>query len=106
MLLALLAAAPLSNIEFPAPVTRISQIEALKRLYTATNGKEWEGADGNLGWMKVERGLGSECEWDGVSCDPTMSVIGLDLSGRGLEGTIPTEMVRSHGSPPARCHRA
>ena len=92
MLLSLLAAASLSALDFhPLPNT-LSQIEALKRLYTATNGATWE-EKMNEGWMKVERGLGSECAWDGVECDPEMNVIGIELSTRGLRGTLPPEMV-------------
>ena len=86
-MLSLLAAASLTALDFhPLPNT-LSQIEALKRLYVSTNGASWE-EKMNEGWMKVERGLGSECAWDGVECDPEMSVIGLELSARGLRGAL------------------
>ena len=86
-MLSLLAAASLTALDFhPLPNT-LSQIEALKRLYVSTNGASWE-EKMNEGWMKVERGLGSECAWDGVECDPEMNVIGLELSARGLRGAL------------------
>ena len=86
-MLSLLAAASLTALDFhPLPNT-LSQIEALKRLYVSTNGASWE-EKMNEGWMKVERGLGSERAWDGVECDPEMNVIGIELSTRGLRGAL------------------
>lgn len=33
-----------------------------------------------------------ECAWGGVSCDPNDKVAGLELTGQGIDGTLPTEI--------------
>ena len=58
---------------------------ALVALYNATDGPNW----------RYTSGWNTEAlprEWYGVTTDEQGQVIGLDLSGNGLEGTIPAEL--------------
>jgi len=65
----------------------ISQHDILMALYDSADGKEWTN-------MKVPWSADDEyyCGYTGVSCDNKNNVIGIDLKGRGLSGTIPEEL--------------
>jgi spore coat protein H len=64
-----------------------SQRQALRDLYEATGGEQWRR---QVAWMGGE---GTECRWQGVTCDETgETVVGLDLAGNSLTGTLPTSM--------------
>jgi len=61
---------------------------ALVALFDATDGNHWKNHDGWLG------PVGSECTWHGIWCEsrvpePTMAVLGLELSENNLDGQIP-----------------
>ena len=61
--------------------------DALRDLYTATDGPNWLES---LGWMGAE---GTECSWHGVTCsDSGETVLRLDLSGNGLIGELPDSL--------------
>jgi Leucine-rich repeat (LRR) protein len=48
------------------------------------------------GWADSTEWLGdgSECDWQGISCDELLHVSGINLSGRGLKGELPITMFR------------
>ena len=58
----------------------------LMALYDATDGDNW---NDNTGWGDTSIPLG---QWHGVTTDQDGNVIGLDLSGNGLDGTIPADL--------------
>ena len=60
-------------------------VQALERLYQATNGDGWTDSDG---WLEDE----SPGRWRGVRTDSEGRVTGLDLSGNGLSGHLPDAM--------------
>jgi len=61
-----------------------SERDVLIALYNSTGGGSWTT---NTGWNGA---AGTECSWQGVSCDGTSShVIGITLSNNNLTGTIP-----------------
>ncbi len=63
-----------------------TQRSILKHFYenTSINGK-WTGDDGD-NWEKDETFI---CDFTGVTCDKNFNVISIELSNRGLKGTIP-----------------
>ena len=69
--------------------TEESDRSALTSLYRATGGPNWRRSDN---WL-TDRPV---VEWHGVSADAT-GVVGLDLAGNGLEGSIPTGLGRLSG---------
>ncbi len=72
---------PLQSTPPPTCGTSSPDYAALKALYDATNGAKWTNA-----WDLTK----SIDQWAGVTVDPTScKVTKLDLSGRGLDGTIP-----------------
>lgn len=68
-----------------APAFSADERAALVALYDATDGANWTNKNGWLG------DTGTECSWFGVSCDG-YGVIGINLIGNGLVGTIPSEL--------------
>jgi hypothetical protein len=64
---------------------QILQKYSLNTLYYSTSGETW--ADGT-GWTEAS----SFCEWVGVSCDVTSSIVAIDLSANDLIGTLPSEV--------------
>ena len=68
-----------------APAFSADERAALVALYNATDGANWTNKNGWLG------DTGTECSWFGVSCDG-YGVIGINLIGNGLVGTIPSEL--------------
>ena len=67
--------------------TSVSDLVALISLYKATDGPNWRY---NTNWLS-ETPVG---EWYGVSVDSSGRVVGLNLYGNGLSGTIPGELSR------------
>ena len=67
--------------------TSIAELVALISLYNATDGPNWKH---NSNWLS-ETPVG---EWYGVSIDGSGRVVGLELYGNGLSGTIPSELSR------------
>ena len=60
-------------------------VQALERLYKATNGDRWIRSDG---WLEAE----SLARWHGVTTDSNGRASRLDLSGNGLSGYLPDAM--------------
>src|SRR6476469_1855438 len=61
--------------------------DALIALYDATGGPQWTSSDN---WKGA---AGTECSWYGVNCDDDQTkVIGLNLGGDNLHGTIPASI--------------
>ncbi len=81
-----------------------SQRQALRDLYQATDGNQWHR---RVGWMGAE---GTECRWQGVTCEESgETVIGLDLAGNGLAGTLPASLAALTDLQPGHldlCHNA
>ncbi|MGY6554944.1 MAG: CotH kinase family protein [Wenzhouxiangella sp.] len=74
----------LASLEADVVLLPPDQRAALRDLYLATDGPNWQEA---LGWMDAE---GTECGWHGVHCsDDGSTVVGLDLSANGLLGEVP-----------------
>jgi len=65
----------------------ISQHDILMALYDSADGKEW--IDMKVPWSADDQYY---CGYTGVTCDNKNNVIGIDLQGRGLSGTIPEEL--------------
>ena len=81
LLLSVLAASATPATAAAVPDT---ERQALVALYDQTGGLSWTRSDGWLG------SIGTECSWYGVQCDATGThVIGLDLLGNRLTGSIP-----------------
>ena len=59
--------------------------EALKDLFRVANGTGWTRSDGWLGDENLDR-------WHGVRTDEIGRVAGIDLSGNGLSGHLPTTL--------------
>ena len=59
------------------------RLPVLRELYEATDGPNWRN---NGGWMTDA----SQEEWHGVDIDAAGRLTGLDLSGNGLRGRLPT----------------
>ncbi len=79
----------LDAVSLEADVTFLpaAQRDALRDLYTATDGPNWVES---LGWMDAE---GTECSWHGVTCsDSGETLLRLDLSGNGLIGELPENL--------------
>ena len=53
---------------------------------SATDGESWTGS--KSGWLS---GSAACCSYSGITCDTNGHVVELDLSNRGLHGTIPTQ---------------
>ncbi|MGZ4780195.1 MAG: Two component regulator three Y domain protein, partial [Thermoanaerobaculia bacterium] len=61
--------------------------DALIAIYDATGGPQWTSSDNWKG------SPGTECSWYGVSCnDQETTVIGLNVGGNNLHGTIPASI--------------
>jgi Leucine-rich repeat (LRR) protein len=61
--------------------------EALFDLYKSTGGDNWVN---NVNWLDPP---GTECSWDGVSCDESeMHVVEISLSWNNLNGVIPNSI--------------
>jgi len=73
------------NVEVAA---RVAQRYVLATLYYATKGDSWSNS---TGWLS-----GHECFWSGIACetgsDGFPSIIYLDLSSNGLDGTLISEL--------------
>ena len=68
-------------------LSRMTQRFALATLYYATSGPtEWINP---LNWLDANV---DECSWSGCTCSSGPGVYGLDLTGKGLDGTIPLEV--------------
>lgn len=63
-----------------------SERAVLETLYQATNGDTWRH---NSGWLGE---VGTECSWDGVTCNEQGSVKELFFNSNNLTGTIPPEL--------------
>jgi Leucine-rich repeat (LRR) protein len=78
----------LNLVLFVLAVSRVSGTQeeesALLDLFKSTNGNKWTN---NTNW-----GVGSYCEWHGVTCDDSGSVTILDLAANGLSGAIPSSI--------------
>ena len=61
------------------------QRESLIALYGATGGANWYD---NEGWLSDS----DVCTWEGVTCNDSGIVTGLELSFNNLIGTIPTNI--------------
>ena len=61
------------------------QQAVLESLYNATDGPNWS-STASPKWLSNQ----NYCKWGGVKCNPDRSVARLDLSSRGLSGTIPS----------------
>jgi hypothetical protein len=64
----------------------VEERDVLIELYNSTGGKNWTS---NSGWLGD---FGTECDWSGISCLEN-HVVRLDLSNRGLTGSIPKILV-------------
>jgi hypothetical protein len=64
---------------------------ALACLYyaTTTGGSSGGGWNVNTNWLSLDT---TECDWYGVTCDSSNTVIAVDLINNGLEGSIPSEI--------------
>ena len=69
------------------PFCNESDVAVIKSLYKATSGADWTNSDGWLGEDAVS-------EWYGVQSDFLGRVTGLDLSGNGLEGRVPSNLAQ------------
>ncbi len=79
--LACLGAAPLSAA-IPA-----TEVQALRALYDATGGGNW---NNKTGWLGA---AGTECSWAGVTCGTgNTTVVALNLAGNNLIGTLPAQL--------------
>jgi len=58
---------------------------ALTDLYSESNGNSWTAKEG---WLDNNTPF---CEWEGVTCENSYVVTGLDLSGIGMTGRIPMD---------------
>lgn len=82
-LLASLAIA-LSSLSARAAIPQ-AEHDALVALYQSTNGDSWTSHSGWLG------AAGTECSWQGISCDPTQSNVAvINLQSNNLAGPIPS----------------
>lgn len=66
----------------------MDQRDILQTLYDATDGDNWK-AMTRHDWVRESRYY---CSFSGVICDNSQNIIALDLSNRGLRGTIPEEL--------------
>jgi len=65
-----------------------AQRDALRALYEATDGPNWQR---QLNWMGA---VGTECDWEGVFCSEDRSTVErLALPARGLIGELPTDLL-------------
>lgn len=67
------------------------QLEALSKLYFATNGDHWIWPESHKkAWSETE----DVCQWIGVICEDPLSgiITGLNFINRAMDGTIPTEI--------------
>ena len=76
-----------ATVDATVPQTVASDRAALVALYNATGGPNWWN---NTNWLS-NAPLG---EWYGVGTDISGRVVGLELYGNGLSGTIPSELSR------------
>ena len=69
--------------------TNPDDVEALKALYNATNGKGWDNSDR---WLQ-----GDPCSnhWNGITCSPEGRVTKIDLHNNGLTGHIPPQLAKA-----------
>jgi Leucine-rich repeat (LRR) protein len=66
-----------------------SERQALTTLFISTHGENWKSADGWLSSNGKFGQPGTECDWEGVTCDKNQShVIGLSLSNFELKGVL------------------
>ncbi|MGA7615944.1 MAG: fibronectin type III domain-containing protein [Thermoanaerobaculia bacterium] len=64
-----------------------SERDALIAIYDSTNGDQWQS---NANWKGAP---GTECTWDGVTCDTSGSAVtGLDLAWNNVKGTLPPQI--------------
>lgn len=63
-----------------------SEKDILQKLYDNTNGPKWKN---NKNWMDKNTNV---CDWYGISCDESMSVVSIILGANGLKGSVPTEL--------------
>lgn len=75
-----------------------AQVEALQKLYEATNGIAWDWDlakhESHWDWDLVERGFESTqlSKWKGVTIDENGNVVGLCLSDVRMDGQLPNEL--------------
>jgi len=69
--------------------TNPNDVEALKALYNATNGKGWRNSDH---WLQ-----GDPCgnHWNGITCSPEGRVTEINLYNNGLIGHIPPQIAKA-----------
>ena len=72
---------------FAGSVCGKDDVEVLRNLYEATDGANWNNADG---WLEG----GNASGWHGVTTDSVGRVSGIDLSDNGLAGSLPQELGR------------
>ncbi|GIQ87071.1 hypothetical protein KIPB_009039 [Kipferlia bialata] len=65
--------------------SQLTEKEVLEEIYTHTNGPYWT-QDNN--WLSVV----PYCYWTGVTCNKRGQISGLDLTGFGLTGDLPSEL--------------
>lgn len=65
---------------------RLKQVYGLLSLYFAANDCGWSNAPS---WHSAY----DECTWDGITCNSAHLVEEIDLSGFGLDGVVPIELV-------------
>ena len=64
--------------------------DALIQFYNDANGGTWTD---NSGWIDGELGTDCDvCSWFGITCDNLGNVIGIDLTGNNLSGTVAQEL--------------
>lgn len=70
---------------FHGPLCHEDDIAALKALYETAAGAGWSDAGGWLEGLVLD-------DWSGVRTDDIGRIVGLDLSGNGLVGRLPTQL--------------
>jgi len=61
-------------------------------IFKQTGGEQWSF---NQNWMQQQHSNGQPihvCDWHGISCDQTKSIVGITLGANNLKGKLPTEI--------------
>uniref|UniRef100_A0A7S3L5T5 Leucine-rich repeat-containing N-terminal plant-type domain-containing protein n=1 Tax=Amphora coffeiformis TaxID=265554 RepID=A0A7S3L5T5_9STRA len=66
--------------------TRLKQVYGLLSFYFATSDTDWPSAP-------LWQSMNDECSWEGITCNTAHLVVDIDLSGFGLNGAIPLELI-------------
>jgi hypothetical protein len=90
------------------------QYGVLTALYEALDGDNWNWSDPSKSWKDASgrfRTLqfGGSNQWEGVTLDANCNIIGIDLSQKSLNGSLPSEALcnlpqLSKPSPQRQCH--